>query len=595
MERFRPEIANYLTRALNDLGSPSVTGTEIENPPDRKLGDFAFPCFKFAKQAKKSPAVFATELCERVLKILPLERFSAAPVGPYVNFTIQKQTLIQAIFKDLLSENSAEPYGALPANTRAKWVFEFSSPNVAKPFQIYHLRTTIVGAALSRIAKLRGYQVTTINHLGDWGTQYGKLAVAFERYKNDLPQDLSLNDLVQIYIKIHQDIEKEPALESECQEAFRRLESGDPAMRAFWKRCIEISLKEFKKVYENFQVSFDFYWGESHYENQLKPLTQKLVEQNLLIEDQGAKIVRVVSRSGQEIPPCIIEKSDGASIYATRDLAAAIYRYDQFHFDRMSYVVGKEQMLHFEQVFGVLRAMEFKWEKDCEHIATGLYRFKDSKMSTRKGNFVTLEEVLHLCNEKALRLMHERKSAQAQEDESISNSTPLEDAEILKIAEQVATGAIVFADLSTDPTRDLEFDVDRVISFEGETGPYLQYAHTRCKSILRKAELQGFVHPERQAIEESSGLDTPEEIFLLKTLGKFPSTLERTLDQRKPSQLATYLIDLAHDFGTFYRERKVINPESPALTRARLGLVECTRRVLALGLDLLGIPKPEKM
>jgi arginyl-tRNA synthetase len=365
-------------------------------------------------------------------------------------------------------------------------------------------------------------------------------------------------------------------------------------MRGIWKKCVEISLKEFEKTYDRYQVKFDHYWGESHYESQLKPLLASLKQAGILVEDQGAQVVHVTTRDGKEIPPCILEKSDGASIYATRDVAAALYRYDQFHFNRMSYVVGKEQKLHFEQVFGVLRAMKKEWEPRCEHIATGLYRFKDAKMSTRKGNFITLEEVNDLCFNKSLELMNARNSSEESRPEMQLTSD-----EIREIADQVAIGALVFADLSTDPAKDLDFDVDRVISFEGETGPYLQYAHTRCLSILRKAgsaaeSLSGTPDAvlSRLFIEK---IKTQEESRLMGTLARFSEGLDRTLEQRKPSQLATYLIDLTRDFGHFYRECKVVNPDDPDLTLARLSLVQATKTVLSIGLDLLGIPKPVKM
>ena len=583
MERFKKNLAHALSQATETTVLPS----DLETPPDRTMGDFAFPCFRLAKALKKAPPVIAQEITAKVAALISVEEFSVKPVGPYVNFTLNYAHAVETILKDILTPGTA--YAALPQKSREKWVFEFSSPNVAKPFQIYHLRTTIVGAALSKIAKLRGYDVTTINHLGDWGTQYGKLAIALKRYANQLPAELTLKDLVTIYVQIHQDMETDPTIEKSAQELFLKLEQGDPEMRAIWKKCVEISMKEFTETYRRYQVDFDYYWGESHYEAQLKPLLDDLKRKKIAIEDQGAWIVPVTTREGQEIPPCILQKSDGASIYATRDVAAAIYRFEKFKFDRMTYIVGKEQKLHFEQVFGVLRAMGFAWEKNCEHLPTGLYRFKDAKMSTRKGNFVTLDEVNTLCLEKAMKLMSERAAT-----EQAEGHPHLSETEIKTIAEQVTIGAIVFADLSTDPTKDMEFDVDRVISFEGETGPYLQYAHTRCLSILRKAGVE--LTKIKNAYASVKDLCTTEhEVFLLKTLGKLPTVLERTLDQRKPSQLATYLIDLTRDFGTFYRECKVIDPEHAELTVARLSLVEATRSILSEGLDLLGIPKPEKM
>jgi len=603
MERFKPQLAEALGKALNQtfspaLENPTVAPQELETPPDRTLGDFAFACFKLSKTLKKAPPLIAQEVAQAIARSAAVspDEFSVKAVGPYVNFTLTPKHLARTVLKDMLSNGDA--YGSLKPNSRPKWVFEYSSPNVAKPFQIYHLRTTIVGSALSKIAKFRGYDVTSINHLGDWGTQYGKLAIALKRYASTLPAEITLKDLVRIYVQIHKDIEADPSIEKEGQERFLKLEQGDPEMRAIWQKCVDISIREFKKIYDRYQVEFDHYWGESFYQDQLKPLLSDLKKRGLLVQDQGAWVVHVTSRDGKELPPCILEKSDGASIYATRDVAAAIYRHEKFHFEHMTYVVGKEQKLHFEQIFGVLRAMGLEWEKTCEHVATGLYRFKDSKMSTRKGNFVTLEEVNEMCVEKALKLMRDRESANAPEPSSEAAARAhdaLTPEETAKIADQVAIGALVFADLSTDPTKDLDFDVDRVISFEGETGPYLQYAHTRCLSILKKSGRDESALRNVDFASVAELCHSQEELFLLKMLGRFPGMLERTLDQRKPSQLAGYLIDLTRDFGAFYRECKVMNPENEALTHARLSLVEATRAVLGKGLDLLGIPKPEKM
>jgi arginyl-tRNA synthetase len=584
MERFKPILAETLSKAIETAVEPR----ELETPPDRQMGDFAFPCFKLSKALRKAPPMIAAELAEKATKLVDSNLFEVKAVGPYVNFTLKTDALVETVLKEVLVEVGHE-YGALTPNSREKWVFEFSSPNVAKPFQIYHLRTTIVGSALSKIAKMRGFNVTTINHLGDWGTQYGKLAIALKKYESQLPAELTLKDLVGIYVQIHKDMETDPTLEPAGQEAFRKLESGDPEMRAIWKKCVDISLKEFLKTYERYQVQFDHYWGESFYEDQLKPLLADLKAKKVLIQDQGAWIVPAHNREGKEITPCILEKSDGSSIYATRDVAAAVYRHLKLDFDRMTYIVGKEQQLHFEQVFSVLRAMNLPWEKTCEHLPTGLYRFKDAKMSTRKGNFITLEEVNEMCIEKALKLMRERASANENEERKLTEE------EIKTIADQVAIGAIVFADLSTDPTKDLDFDVDRVISFEGETGPYLQYAHTRCLSILKKTEKDTGKIPKFNGESIAKLCNSREEIFLMKSLGRFPSALERTLEQRKPSQLATYLIDLAKDFGLFYRECKVSNPDQPELTESRLALVLATQKVLSKGLEILGIPKPEKM
>jgi arginyl-tRNA synthetase len=582
MEQFK----NKISKILSDVLGVTVNASDLETPPDRTMGDFAFPCFKLAKAERKAPPAIAAEIAEKLAPhFAGDETLTVKPVGPYVNFSLTEKTIATELLSAALKEGVH--YASLPARSREKWVFEYSSPNVAKPFQIYHLRTTIVGSSLSKIARHRGYDVTTINHVGDWGTQYGKLAVALKRYEKQLPAEPTLRNLVDVYVQIHKDMETDPTIEKEGQANFLKLEQGDPALRALWKKCVDISLSEFAKTYARYQVDFDHYWGESHYEAFLKPLLADLRTRGILVEDQGAQIVRVTTRDGKEIPPCILEKSDGASIYATRDVAAAVYRHEKFNFKRMSYVVGKEQKLHFEQVFGVLRAMGFPWEASCEHIATGLYRFKDAKMSTRKGNFITLEEVNEVCIAKALALMTERNAGEG--EQKLSN------AEIEKIADQVTVGAIIFADLSIDPSKDMEFDVDRVISFEGETGPYLQYAHTRCQSMLRKGGIDLATVQSISKDALGAQIKAPEELLLIRTLARFGETLERTLDQRKPSQLTTYLTDVTRDFGNFYRECKVVDTANPELTKARLALVAATQNILSIGLDLLGIPKPEKM
>lgn len=587
MERFAATAAQALSQALSELSGSEykVTASELETPPDPKLGDLGFPCFKLAKQFRKGPPQLAAELSGKVSPHLSaLTRdIEVKPVGPYVNFVVKPAAIAAALLKDILSGAGLGSYGSMPARTRGKWVLEYSSPNVAKPFNIYHLRPTALGAALDRIGRYRGFDLVTINHLGDWGTQYGKLAIAFREYGRDLPANPSIGDLVQIYVKFHAAVETNPALEDEARQAFLKLEQGDPEMTALWRKCVDISLKEFHRLYARIGVNFDHIWGESHYEKQLAPMLADLKKSGVLEQSEGAWVAQVTDRAGKEIPPCILQKSDGATIYATRDVAAACYRWDHFHFDRMTYIVGGEQKLHFEQVFGTLRKMGKDWECKCEHVPTGLYRFKDAKMSTRKGNFVTLEEVLELAKDRV------REILKGRENLSLSGEA------LETMAEQVAIGAVIFHDLHSDPARDVEFDVDRVVDFEGETGPYLQYAQTRCLSILRKAretgELSGDVEFSAAFI---AALSKDEEFALLKQLGQFGLHLERSLTHGKASQLAHYLIDVTQAFGSFYRECKVLG-EGAQTTGARLMLVEATRRILGQGMALLGVPAPERM
>jgi arginyl-tRNA synthetase len=587
MERFAVVSAQALSKALSELSGQafSVAPSELETPPDPKLGDLGFPCFRLAKQFKKGPPQLASELCARVVPHLAAltSEIEAKPVGPYVNFLVKNQAVSRALLGDILSGQGLGSYGSLPARTRGKWVLEFSSPNVAKPFNIYHLRTTALGAVLDRIGRYRGFDVVTINHLGDWGTQYGKLAIAFREYGKDLPAHPTINDLVAIYVKFHAAVESHPALEEEARAAFLKLEKGDPEMVALWKKCVEISLKEFERLYARIGVRFDHIWGESHYEKLLAPMLEDLKKRGVIEQSEGAWVAKVTDRAGKEIAPCILQKSDGATIYATRDVAAACYRFEKFKFDRMTYIVGGEQKLHFEQVFGTLRKMGVDWESRCEHVPTGLYRFKDAKMSTRKGNFVTLEDVLELAKDRVREILKGRENL-ALSGEALET-----------MAEQVAVGAVLFHDLYSDPARDVEFDVDRVVDFEGETGPYLQYAHTRCLSILRKARESGELLGEVVFRPEwASVLGENEEIALLKSLGQFGLHLERSLTHAKASQLAHYLIDVTRAFGSFYRECKVLG-EAEERTGARLMLVEATRRILGRGLGLLGIPLPERM
>ena len=588
MERF----AKLVVHALNQVLESPIEAQDLEIPPDPKLGDFAFPCFKLAKTFRKAPPAVSQQIVAdlKAKNAVPKE-LEVAQVGPYVNFTVPRQNAFDALLSDILRDQSKDPYGSLPANSRGTWVLEYSSPNVAKPFQIYHFRTTGLGAALDRIGRYRGYKVISINHLGDWGTQYGKLSVAFKLYGKDLPAEPTIKDLVDIYVKFHAAVETNPSLEDEARAAFRKLEQNDPEMTALWKKCVDISLKEFHRLYQRLNIQFDFIWGESHYKDLLAPLLSELKKKDLLIQSEGAWVVPVTDTEGKELPPCILEKSDGGSIYATRDVAAAIYRHEKFNFDKMTYIVGGEQKLHFQQVFGVLRKMGFSWASKCEHVPTGLYRFKDAKMSTRKGNFVTLEEVLGLAKERVSQLIAER--AKIAESRGTSSTEKLSPSELEDITEAVALGAIVFHDLHADPARDVEFDIERVVDFEGETGPYLQYAHTRCISMIRKAADAGLSQPTFDA-SLVQYLTKPEELQLIKTLGQLPLHLERTLSFAKASQLANYLVDVTKVFGQFYRECHVLG-EAPELSKARLMLVEATRRVLAQGLGLIGIPLPERM
>ncbi len=590
MDRFAPVCA----AALSPLLESPITGSDLETPPDPKMGDFGFPCFRLSKALRKSPNDVAKDFASKLADNADLRtrQITVAPVGPYVNFTVKPNVLVDALLKDILAGAANGEYGKITGTSRGNWVIEFSSPNIAKPLNIYHLRPTALGATLDRIGRFRGFRITSINHLGDWGKQYGMLTVALKRLNSKPEATLTMKDLVDLYVQINQLAESDPTIEDEARSAFARLEKDDPEIVRIWKLCVDVSMKEFNATYERLGVHFDHVWGESFYKDQLAPLIARLKASGTLVESEGAWVVPVTDREGKELPPCIIQKKDGATIYATRDLAAALYRHEKLQFDRMTYIVGQEQKLHFQQVFGVLRAMKQDWESRCEHVPFGLYRFKDAKMSTRKGNYVTLNEVLELARVRVRELIDAR--AAAAEDGSSARALVADPLELERTVEAVAIGAVVFHDLHTDPARDVEFDVNRVVDFEGETGPYLQYAHTRCLSILRKADDSGQTFRGGWDAKLAAHLTREEEHLLLKTLGQFPMQLERTLKFAKASHLAHYLVDITKAFGLFYRECRVLG-EAPELTQARLALVEATRRVLSQGLGLLGIPLPERM
>jgi arginyl-tRNA synthetase len=471
---------------------------------------------------------------------------------------------------------------------------------VAKPFNVYHLRGTMIGNSVTRIYRARGWKTISINHLGDWGSQYGTLAVAYEKWGDDAELDKrGIEYLVELYVRINKEMENNDALKAQTREAFAKLEKGDKKLHALWEKFVELSLREFKATYARLNVSFDHYWGESFYMDKVPALEASLEKKKLLVESQGAMVVDLEK---YEMPPCIVRKADGSTIYATRDLAAAIYRHDKFNFDKMVYIVGGEQKLHFAQVFKVLELMGNEWAKSCTHIGFGLYRFKDAKMSTRKGNFVTMDAVLDHAYERVLKIMEEKAAAS-------ENPVKMSQEEREKAAEIIGSGAIIFNDLSTDRNSDVNFDLDRVCDFEGETGPYIQYAHTRCLGILRNApaellkgvdvsKLSSLETPqpgfETLAKSARAKLTTNEELDLIRILGRLPIALDQVLDTYRPSVLATYLIDVTKIFNAFYRAHKVLVDDAE-LARARLALVLATQRTLLKGVTLLGMRVPERM
>jgi len=591
-DAIRQEILSQLIAVLPE--NPADTSPlPLEIPPDPKLGDFAFPTFRLAKMLKKAPPMISKDLTEKLAANPKLaEICTVVALGPYVNFTVKREVLLNEVLKALLL--SGDKLAEKTMADKKTILMEFSSPNVAKPFNIYHLRSTMIGNCLYRVYNARGFNTVAINHLGDWGSQYGTLALAYERWGDDKELEArGIEYLVELYVRINKEMEGNPELVAKTREIFARLERGDAEIKKLWQKFVELSIKEFKSTYERLNVHFDHYWGESFYIDKVPALEKSLEEKGLLIESEGAQVVNLEAYG---MPPCIVRKSDGSTIYATRDLAAAVFRYEKFKFAKCVYVVGGEQKLHFAQVFKTLELMGYPWAKDCVHVGFGLYRFKDAKMSTRKGNFVTMEAVLDHAVERVEQIMTDKNAAMNAEERH-------------RAAEIIGSGAVVYNDLSTDRNTDVNFDLDRVCDFEGETGPYIQYAHTRCLGILRNApaallagidtaKLSDLAAPQpgfdRLFKSAQSKIAAVEELELVRALARLPLVLDDVLVDYRPSILGSYLIDVTKVFNAFYRAHKVL-VEDAELAQARLSLVLATQRTLLKGLTLLGMSAPERM
>ena len=546
---------DFKGRLVELLQEHNIPAEGLEVPPNPQLGDYAFPCFALAKEHKKAPPLIAQELATK-LKANFLEKVVAT--GPYVNFFIKQEALMQAAFEEI----TYAPVGK-------SVVIEYSSPNIAKPFGIGHLRSTVIGGALKRIYNYAGWHTIGINHPGDWGTQFGKLIAAYKRWPIDISED-PIKRLLDLYVKFHDEAEKDPSLEDEGREEFRKLEAGDEENRKLWEQFRVLSLEEFNKIWLQLNCEFDDTEGEAFYSDKMMTVVDELKQKGLVEEDEGALIVRFTPEEKIETP-AIILKRDGSTIYATRDLAAALYRKKKYKFDRMLYEVGGEQQLHFKQVFTILKKAGHSWADECHHVWHGLYRFEEGKMSTRKGRVVFIDDVLKQAIEMSTKIIEEKNPALKNKDE---------------VAEQVGVGAIIFFDLKNDRTNDIIFNWDDILSFEGETGPYLQYTHARLRSILRKSTEKPYINVE--------ALTAEEEKLLAAHLLDFKRTIGQVIQHNKPHLLARYLLDLAQLVNNYYQKHQIIQ-EDKDVERARLALIKQVADRLELGLDLLGINAPQEM
>lgn len=554
----------------------------IEIPPDFKMGDYAFPCYILSKTLKKAPNIIATEL-SRTLQTFINENTPESPflkrglreitevkaVGPYVNFSVDKATLSEIALKTIYEEH--DEYGNKNIGKGKTVVIDFSSPNIAKHLAVHHLRSALIGNAIRHIYKALGYTCVGINHLGDWGTQFGQLIVAYKKWGNENAHtSYTVTDLNNLYVKFHQEAEKNPGLEDEARAWFKKLESGDSEAKELWQHFKDISLKEFQKIYDLLGIHFDAFIGESFYNTMVEDTITRIKEKGLARVSEQALIVDLEPHN---MPPCLLRKKDDTTLYATRDIAAAEYRKNTYNFDRMIYVVGSEQKLHFQQLFKVLELMGYEWANRCVHVDFGLMKFKDGKMSTRRGKVVLLEDLLTGAVERIRKIIEEKNPS-------------LENKE--SVARDVGIGAVIFADLCTKRNKDVIFDWDEVLNFEGETGPYIQYTHARLCSILRKYGRPVTADIRFELLKED------EAIILIKNLGQFPSVILKAAEFYEPSLICNYLIDVCGHLNRFYNIHRVLSGDEE-LEKARILLVDATRQVVKNGLYVLGMQAPERM
>lgn len=551
--------------SLTNIDTETIQGL-IEIPPKPEMGDYAFPCFQLAKSMRKSPNIIAQELSQNI-KIDEMEKIEV--LGAYVNFFVGKSDFTKQTLEKVLKEK--EMYGHTEVGKGKNITIDFSSPNIAKPFHIGHLCSTAIGNSIYKIFSSQGYNCIGVNHIGDWGTQFGKLIEAYKRWVDeDHLEKEPIKELLRIYVKFHEEAEKDPELDDLARLHFKNLEDGHEEETALWKRIKEVSLKEFNHVYEMLNIKFDSFAGESFYNDKMDAVVDEIEIKGLLEESNGALVVNL---DAYNIPPCMIKKSDGATIYATRDITAAIYRKNTYDFYKNIYVVGTPQALHFKQFFTTLKLMGHEWAKDCVHVGFGLVKFADKKLATRTGDVIFLEDLLN--------------EAVARSKELIENKNPnLEDKD--DVAKKVGIGAVVFTYLKNNRERDIVFSWEDILNFEGETGPYVQYTYARGKSILRKAETSSVK-------ADYSKLTSPEEFELVKHIAAFNEQINYSIEKYEPSIITRYVIEVAKAFNKFYNLHPILSCEDEELKAARLDLTAATTYLIKGCLALLGIDVVEKM
>lgn len=571
MKDFKQIIAEEIEKATN-INKEKIL-ENIGVPKDTSNGDYAFPCFILAKELKKSPVAIAEEIKEKISQNLEniKEISEVSAVNGFLNFKLNKNQITQEVIDEF--DNEKENFGGQKQEKPQNIVIDYSAPNIAKPFHIGHLRSTVIGQALYNIYKYLGYNVTSINHLGDYGTQFGKLIEGYKRWGAEYDiENNPIDELMQIYVRINNLCKEDESVLEECRNNFKKLEDGDPYCVEIWKKFRELSLKEFDKVYDILGVKFDSLNGEAFYSDKMPEVIETLKKAGKLEESEGAQVVNL----GDDMPPCLIIKSNGSTTYATRDLAAIMYRARTYNYDKAIYVTSYEQILHFKQVFATAKylGLDEKYTNGLVHVPFGMILLKTGKMSTREGKVIKLEDLLNEAIEKSKEII-DKKNPELENKEDV--------------AKKVGVGAIIFNDLSNSRIKDEIFDWDIMLNFNGETGPYVQYTTVRAKSVLEKA---GYIPNVKEVNVEK--LNDKDSQKIINQLYNFNSILKNVTEKEEPSILARYLVDLAQNFSSFYNNCHVIT-EDKEMQDARLYITYMVKTVLEKGINLLGIQVPEKM
>ena len=562
---FKTEVSALLAKTADITLEDALASVEV--PANKAMGDFAFPCFRLAKTFRKAPPVIAQEIANKLDKPVFIDEVQV--VGAYINFFVKKGFYAREILSKVLEEK--ENYGKSNIGEGKTIVIDYSSPNIAKPFHVGHLRSTVIGNAIYKIHEELGYHCVGVNHLGDWGTQFGKLIVAYHNWgSKEAVESDGIQELMRIYVKFHDEAEKNPGLDDEARLWFVKMQNGEEEALTLWKWFYDISIKEFDRVYDMLGVKFDAYTGESFYNDKMAPVVEELKEKNILKESEGAMIVDLEHKN---MAPCLIIRKDGGTLYATRDITAALYRKKTYNFEKCIYLTALDQNLHFAQWFEVINLMGYDWYKDLIHVPFGLVSLDSGKLSTRHGNVILMEDLLNQAIGETKKIIEEKNPS-------------LENKEL--VAKQVGIGAVIFNDLYNTRIKDVVFSWERMLNFDGETGPYVQYTHARACSILKRAGELDLTNINYDSLSDDASLD------ICKLLEAFPEKIKDAANKLEPSVVTRHLVAIAQAFNKFYHDNPILNSEEE-VRKARLAVVVAVKSVMKEGLRLLGIDAPQQM